>query len=104
MTGLTQRQATLLELAGMLEMVEWKVAAARSSFFPIATPEDKAAEEYLAKVVLGLKKLRTWTAENGWRQAEATKRTASASMALFRKKTIEDDEMSKGEAEHRDRG
>lgn len=69
MTGLTDRQAVLLELAGMLEMVTWKVSTARVAF-----SDDKAAADYLKKVELGLERLRRWSTENGWRSNEPSLR------------------------------
>lgn len=67
MTGLTDRQAVLLELSGMLEMVSWKVSQARSAFEAQPAPENARAAEYLRKVGLGLENLKRWTNENGWR-------------------------------------
>lgn len=64
LSGITDKQAVLVELSGMLEMVTWKVAQARSAF---TAPTDKAAAEYLQKVERGLAKLKTWTTENAWR-------------------------------------
>lgn len=70
MTGLTDRQAVLLELAGMLELVSWKVATARVPFAAGTTQSDKDAAEYLRKVRIGLENLRKWTTENGWKRPE----------------------------------
>lgn len=62
MTGLTDKQAVLLELSGMLEMFTWKVSQARAAFI-----EDKASADYLAKVERGLANLKEWALQNGWR-------------------------------------
>ena len=67
MSGLTDRQAVLVELAGMLELVSWKAQTAESAFADGQTPQDKAAAEYLRKCVTGIDKLRQWATQNGWR-------------------------------------
>lgn len=69
-SGLTDQQAVLVELSGMLEMVEWKVHTAMTSFLTQQTPKDKVSAEYLRKVGDGLKRLRKWTTENAWRPQE----------------------------------
>ncbi len=74
MTGLTDRQAVLLELSGMLELVTWKVTTAKVAF-TTAEPADKAAAEYLRKVERGLENLRKWATENGWRPDAAAEKS-----------------------------
>lgn len=70
MTGLTDRQAILLELSGMLELVSWKVQTARTAY-----AEDKDVAEYLRKVGVGLENLRKWSTQHGWRDAVAVNET-----------------------------
>lgn len=65
-SGLSDKQAVLVELGGMLEMFTWKVAQARSTFIT-SSPADKAAADYLQKVERGLEKLKEWTTKNAWR-------------------------------------
>lgn len=62
LSGISDKQAVLVELAGMLEMVSWKVAQARG-----VLTTDKAAAEYLQKVEKGLERLKDWSTKRAWR-------------------------------------
>lgn len=63
MSGLTEKQAVLLELGGLLEAVEWKVGQVRMAH----ELDDKATADYMVKVGLGLARLKEFCRQRGWR-------------------------------------
>jgi|GEM_PF-7093489 len=68
MSGITAKQAVMLELAGMLEAVEWKVCQVRSTHELRDEPGDAEVVERMLKAQLGLTRLREWATARGWRK------------------------------------
>jgi len=66
MSGITAKQAVMLELAGMLEAVEWKVCVVRSAHELRDEPGDAEVVERMLKTQLGLERLRAWATALGW--------------------------------------
>lgn len=66
LSGITSRQAVMLELAGMLEAVEWKVVCVRSAHELRDEPGDAEVVDRMNKTQLGLTRLRTYCQERGW--------------------------------------
>ncbi len=65
LSGISDRQALLLVLDGVCELLAWKVATAKAAF-ATQEPADKAEAEYLGKVEKGLANLRKWATENAY--------------------------------------
>lgn len=68
MSGLTDGEAKLLELRGMIEAVEWKVCeaiAAHSGPAPVGNPE---VVTYLERLRLGLVRAEDFCRVHGWRR------------------------------------
>ncbi len=58
----------MLELAGMLEAVEWKVCVVRSAHELRDEPGDQAVVDRMDKTQLGLTRLRTYCQDLGWKK------------------------------------
>ena len=65
LSGISDRQALLLVLDGVCELLAWKVSTAKAAFTTLE-PADKAEAEYLGKVEKGLANLRKWSTENAY--------------------------------------
>ncbi len=68
LSGITSRQAVMLELAGLLEAVEWKVCVVRSAHELRDEPGDADVVERMTKTQLGLTRLRSYCQERGWQK------------------------------------
>ncbi len=68
LSGITSRQAVMLELAGMLEAVEWKACQVRNAHEMRDEPGDPEVIERMNKTQIGLERLRAYCRERGWQK------------------------------------
>ncbi len=66
LSGITSRQAVMLELAGMLEAVEWKAIVVRSAHELRDEPGDLEVIARMDKTLLGLTRLRSYCQDKAW--------------------------------------
>ncbi len=66
LSGITARQAVMLELAGMLEAVEWKACQVRNAHGLLDEPGDAEVVARMNKTQIGLERLRAYCHEKGW--------------------------------------
>ncbi len=66
LSGITSRQAVFLELAGLIEAIEWKVCQVRSAHDLLDEPADAEVVERMLKWQQGLVRLRAYCQTKGW--------------------------------------
>ncbi len=66
MSGITAKQAVMLELAGMIEALEWKVAQVRTAFELNQEPADLEVVDRMNKTQIALVRMKIYCQERGW--------------------------------------
>ncbi len=65
LSGITAKQAAMLELAGSLEAIIWLIVQAKMAH-ELGDEADAAVVERLEKTQLAITRMREWCREHGW--------------------------------------